>query len=174
MSESKTHSNKIHYEFGGPIGAIGIVLGLPIVVFGLYFICNENSCLTNPYTYDFNQAYTWINSLITLDYKLALFMSFSWIVFHLILELILPGEEVQGVKLTNGTKLTYIMSGHLQFWVTILAMGHGQPLFAEYPIGSGIYQILGFLPLNLSLIYDNYIQLIAITTIGAYLLSIYL
>lgn len=33
-----------HYEFGGPIGAFGIVIGLPIVIYFLYFICNKDIC----------------------------------------------------------------------------------------------------------------------------------
>ena len=28
-----------HYEFGGPVGAFGIVIFLPLVVLGLYYYC---------------------------------------------------------------------------------------------------------------------------------------
>ena len=28
-----------HFEFGGPIGAIGIMVGLPVIIYGLYFTC---------------------------------------------------------------------------------------------------------------------------------------
>lgn len=28
-----------HYEFGGPLGALAVMLGLPLVILGLYFSC---------------------------------------------------------------------------------------------------------------------------------------
>ena len=34
---------KFHYEFGGPIGAVGVMLGLPIVIYGLFFACGYSN-----------------------------------------------------------------------------------------------------------------------------------
>jgi delta14-sterol reductase/lamin-B receptor len=101
-------------------------------------------------------------------------MYIGWMVFHVVCERILPGEEVEGVTLPGGSKLKYTMSGHLQFWVTIVAMGHGIPLLLTTDAASGVYQIQGFRPLNLSLVYDHYVQLITISILGATLLSVYL
>ena len=36
------------YEFGGPIGALGVMLGLPTVIYALYFTCGEHACLAHP------------------------------------------------------------------------------------------------------------------------------
>jgi hypothetical protein len=33
------------YEFGGPWGALGIIVGLPVVVLGLYFYCPNQGCV---------------------------------------------------------------------------------------------------------------------------------
>ena len=30
---------EIHYEFGGPVGALGVMVGLPLVIYLLYFAC---------------------------------------------------------------------------------------------------------------------------------------
>lgn len=47
---NKTHH--IEYEFGGPIGAFGVIVGLPLVMFTLYFLSNKNILLENPWTFD--------------------------------------------------------------------------------------------------------------------------
>lgn len=78
------------------------------------------------------------------------------------------------MALPNGKKLKYTLSGHLQFWLTIILMGHAIPSIMEIAPNSQIYVIKGFSPLKLSLLYDNYVQLISISTLGAFILSFYL
>ena len=78
------------------------------------------------------------------------------------------------MALPNGKKLKYILSGHLQFWLTIIFMGHAIPLITETAPNSQVYVIQGFSPLKLSLLYDNYVQLISVSTVGAFALSFYL
>ena len=53
-------------------------------------------------------------------------------------------------------------------------MGHAYPNIIETFPNSQIYAIQGFSPLKLTLLYDNYVQLIAISIVGATLLSFYL
>ena len=84
------------------------------------------------------------------------------------------GEEAEGVVLSNGKKLKYILSGHLQFWLTIILMGHAIPRITEIAPNSQIYAIQGFSPLKLSVLYDHYVQLISVSTVGAFVLSFYL
>ena len=38
-------ASKPHYEFGGPIGAMGIIFGLPAVCYGLVLFCNADGCI---------------------------------------------------------------------------------------------------------------------------------
>lgn len=76
--------------------------------------------------------------------------------------------------LPNGKKLKYILSGHLQFWLTIILMGHAIPMITETAPNSQIYAVQGFSPLKLSLLYDHYVQLISVSTVGAFVLSFYL
>jgi delta14-sterol reductase len=35
----------VHYEFGGPVGALGIIVSLPAVCYGLVFFCNADVCI---------------------------------------------------------------------------------------------------------------------------------
>jgi hypothetical protein len=81
------------------------------------------------------------------------------------------GEEVNGVELPDKTTLKYRLNGHLQFWLTVIGMAHFYPKIIKI---NDIYSISGFSALKLTLIYDNYIQLIFISCIGALLLSIFL
>ena len=89
-------------------------------------------------------------------------------------KIISPGEEAEGSILPNGKRLKYTLSGHLQFWLSIILMGHAYPNIIETFPNSQIYAIKGFSPLKLTLLYDNYVQLIAISIVGATLLSFYL
>jgi hypothetical protein len=168
------HHEEIKYEFGGPIGALGVIIGLPVVIWALYFLCNDEVCVTNPFAFDWAG---FANSMLSKTSKHffsheALAMYVGWMTFHFACERILPGEEVEGVVLPDGSKLKYVMSGHLQFWLSLIAMGHGIPLiFESVP---GVFEIKGFRPFDLSLIYDHYAQLITMSVIGATILSVYL
>ena len=88
---------------------------------------------------------------------------------------ILPGPTVEGTVLSNGQRLTYTLSGHLQFWLTLLAMGHGAPLFSPLWEGWGaVYRVEGFRPLRLEMAYDSYLQLATASVLFSFALSIYL
>jgi Delta14-sterol reductase len=162
-----------HFEFGGPIGAAGIVFGLPVVVFGLYFVCNDRLCLNNhPLQFDISQLTavfkTFLDNFITSE---ALMICGGWMILQVLFERILPGEKVDGVPLPDKTTLSYIMSGHLQFWLSILLMGHAFPVISE---DANVYSFRGFQPMPLYLVYDHFPQIIAVSTVVAYILSIYL
>lgn len=84
------------------------------------------------------------------------------------------GEEAEGVILPNGKRLKYTLSGHLQFWLSIILMFHAYPNIIETSPNSQIYAIRGFSSLKLTLLYDNYVQLIAVSVLGSTILSFYL
>lgn len=176
------HEEKIHYEFGGPVGAFGVILGTPAVMYALFFLCNANMCMSNPLAFDWTAFWQQIKFENFFSTEASI-MYLGWLAFNVFLERILPGEQVEGTVLpgTNGTRLKYTMSGHLQFWLCILAMGHSYPLLS----GTGtdgasdhwwaeVYQIQGFAPLRIDLIYDNYLQLISISLVSTALFSLYL
>jgi delta14-sterol reductase len=102
-----------------------------------------------------------INVIINLNTHINIYIyNFSYL-----------GEEVNGVELPDKTTLKYRLNGHLQFWLTFIGMAHFYPKIINV---NDIYSISGFSALKLTLIYDNYIQLIFISCIGALILSIFL
>lgn len=168
----KQDSIPMHFEFGGPLGAIGIVFGLPLVVYMLYFLCNDTICMKNPFAFDWNQLMGInIGNIITID---AIYMYLTWMIFHIIMERCLPGDVVEGVALPNksGSKLHYKINGHLQFWLTLFAMGHLIPLIDTSSASVHIKRFIPLLPVTA--IYDQYLPLITVSTIGSLLLSVYL
>ena len=188
---------EIHYEFGGPIGALGVIVGLPVVIYALYFLCNDSVCMHNPLDFNWDSFAKQIN-FDTFFSTEGTVMYLGWMAFSVLLERILPGESVDGVVLPTAdgagnskppTKLKYVLSGHLQFWLCILAVGHAYPIFtSSTPSSSGtvvggaqdsdmwssVFRIHGFGPLPLHLIYDHYVPLISISVVFTTLLSFYL
>lgn len=173
-------NSNIHYEFGGPIGALGVIVGLPVVIYLLYFACNKDVCLENPFEFDIP---AFLDSLPKNCFQLfsgpgtAIYL--GWLLFNVLLERILPGETAEGVTLPNGKRLRYTLSGHLQFWICILAMGHAVPLIKTDPNDSrsfltSTYYIEGFTPLRLDMLYDHYVPLISISIVFTTLFSLYL
>ena len=45
-------SHNVEYEFGGPYGALAVVLFLPVLVYALFFLCNKDVCLESPMQFD--------------------------------------------------------------------------------------------------------------------------
>lgn len=172
--KSNHQKEKMHFEFGGPVGAFFIVIGLPFVLYFLYFACSKDICLQNPFIFDYYKMIQSIEISNLISYE-ALRDCIMWIGFHILMERILPCEVVEGVELPNKekTRLKYNISGHLQFWMTMLAMFHIIPVFKESPWTS--WDIVGFAPLlPVYRIYDNYVGLVTVSIIVSALLSIYL
>ena len=145
----------VHYEFLGPyLGPIGIILGLPLVCYGLVYACNADGCMhLSPFSIPGFPAdqkfFTWEATGVFL----------GWMALQTALHLILPGRKVQGVQLSDGTKLTYKLNGLLNFWVTLGALAY-----------FGFYKQ----SLNLSWAYDNYVPLMTASIIFSAALSVYL
>ena len=88
-SSKKSQSNSIvKYEFGGPLGAFGIIFGLPLVIYLLYFTCNADFCLTFARIWDLKcmrfvseiNVYLEVNRLFSLE---ALSMYLLWMSLQL-------------------------------------------------------------------------------------------
>jgi hypothetical protein len=121
----------VEYEFGGPIGAAGIVLALPLLVLGLHILCNENGCLgiggpgawyqltyagqpisslslwaSNIYS-DLHHIQWWSNE--------AFMVVVGWLALHAVLLFVIPGPIVNGVasNLAEYPPLPYKINGML-------------------------------------------------------------
>lgn len=97
-----------HFEFCGPHGPIGIVIGLPLVCYGLVYSCNSGGCLS--FKDRDLPGFPAGTKLITFE-GFSVFL--GWMSLVLLLHLVLPGKKLQGSVLANKTKLTYKLNGEL-------------------------------------------------------------
>ena len=150
-TEPAAHSE---YEFGGPLGAVAIILFLPLVVYMLYFGCTKTDCVTK-----WSDAYelplklyaglTGPKSPSLWSWK-AFLAVIAWIKLHFLLYLVLPGATVPGVKLADGSHLNYYINAHLAFWLCVA-------VFVVLP-AAGLY-FKEPSTITLSLVYDHYLEL---------------
>ncbi len=68
--EEKKNKN-IHYEFGGPIGTFFIIIGLPVVIYFLFFICNKDICYISSSSLSSisSESPSSISSLVSFDWN---------------------------------------------------------------------------------------------------------
>lgn len=148
-------AHDFHYEFGGPAGAVGTMLGLPFAILALASLCNAEYCIKAS---NFAEILDHVPTAAQLYNVEAIYVFLGWFGFQVVLERILPGKDVQGNVLSDGTRLTYRLSGHLQFWVSlavVLALHH--------------YTDIGF---DLTWVYFNYVQLATASIIFSAILSV--
>ncbi|EXJ95921.1 delta14-sterol reductase [Capronia coronata CBS 617.96] len=114
---ASTHASTEHeYEFGGPLGAAGIVFGLPLLVYSSIFLCNDVSGCPAPALLDpkiltlekLKQQTPWPeNGLPGLfDLEVTAWVS-GYYALLVALQLLLPGEEVDGTTLGTGGRHHY-------------------------------------------------------------------
>ncbi|KDO35576.1 hypothetical protein SPRG_00418, partial [Saprolegnia parasitica CBS 223.65] len=139
------------YEFGGPLGAVFIMLILPAVVVFLVRGCNASYCVDN--RFDFAELYAQVTAPIVASEFVnanAIAVVFGWFGFQVLLERLVPGAYHDGVLLPTKTRLTYKVNGHVCFWLSMAAAA-----------------ALHVYVTPLSYVYDHYLQL----AVGSMLLS---
>lgn len=94
------------YEFFGPYGPAVLTAVLPCVVLGLVYACNSEGCFELSYP-----ALTGFPSDQPLYSHEAMAAVIGWMSTMLLLHVLLPGEQVEGVLLPSGRKLPYKLNG---------------------------------------------------------------
>ncbi|GAA5813095.1 hypothetical protein MFLAVUS_006563 [Mucor flavus] len=126
-----------HYEFGGVVGALAMIICLPILVLSFAYGCNKQAGY-----YPFHQLYNFV-SHFNLDTIINTVKNWSYgsAIFYLavisqlaVFTIALPGEEMEGERLRDGTRLKYKINatGCLQALTTMSVMalrGQGFYLF---------------------------------------------
>lgn len=175
QGKPSTEKETFDYEFGGPIGAFFIIIGLPVVIYGLFIACNQDYCMNSIYNFDWDVFVNKIPAPEAFISDEACAMFTGWMVFHFVLERILPGEVAYGVTLANDKKLAYVLSGHLQFWVTLVVIGYSMVELTDVDEETNEAPgIVAFRPLPLHIIYDHYLPLITASIAWSLALSVYL
>ncbi|ETS78137.1 Delta(14)-sterol reductase [Pestalotiopsis fici W106-1] len=158
------------YEFGGPLGAAAIVLGLPVLLFVFHLTCNDVSgcpipSLLSPTTF------TWEDFTAQTPWPRDGFQSlFSWeatgwlLAYYLVsmtLHRVLPAQEVYGSKLRDsGLPLKYRFNA---FSATVIQLS----LCAIGTYFRGADFIVW------TYVTDNYLQLLTSSTILAFGISMF-
>ncbi|GAA6064079.1 hypothetical protein JCM10212_002721 [Sporobolomyces blumeae] len=118
----KTH----HYEFGGPIGALGVTLAVPFFTYWLAFACTDKACPPWPLS-ELRQFHTaglaamhsgpeWWARLWSWE---ATAVYGAWYAWTVICWAVLPGDQVEGAPLRNGHKLKYKMNAFSTMMLTL-------------------------------------------------------
>ncbi|KAI9749598.1 MAG: hypothetical protein M4579_006809 [Chaenotheca gracillima] len=117
------------YEFGGPLGTLGISIGLPLVCYLTAFLCNDVSGCPVPSVLHPSQLSLetlkrdagWpANGVLGLINAKAFGSTLAYYFLSAVLQAVLPGEEVQGVSLRSGGKLNYKFNS---FNTAVLTLG---------------------------------------------------
>ncbi|OQD71738.1 hypothetical protein PENPOL_c001G08149 [Penicillium polonicum] len=144
------------YEFCGPIGAFGIVFGLPILIYLFTFVCNDISgcpapSLLNPSTLSLEQLKSevgWPEEGVTALYDTNVTLwTLSYYAFSLFLQVFLPGQEADGVVLACGGRLKYKFNAFSSAIIILSGLAGGTYLYGAN------FVVWTFL-------WDNYVQVI--------------
>ncbi|KAE9402706.1 ERG4/ERG24 ergosterol biosynthesis protein [Gymnopus androsaceus JB14] len=88
------------YEFLGPVGAFLISTGVPLTIYGLYYACSEQTGGCPPPGLFMSKLPAFLDTQAALMYL-------AWYLFCVIAWRVLPGAQVPGTTLRNGTVKTY-------------------------------------------------------------------
>ncbi len=145
---SHHHPDEGHYEFFGPtLGPLTLILTLPLTILTLCHVTTPIRDLSL--------------SLTSTSTPTPFLVFLAFLAFQVFLHLVLPGDVVRGVAPHN---LPYKLTGLKNFVITVvLAVYCGFVAPPESPLS-----------LDLSYLYDNYLQLMASSVAFSTLFSIYL
>ncbi|KAF5617198.1 delta14-sterol reductase [Fusarium tjaetaba] len=158
------------YEFGGPIGATGIVFGLPILMQLLYLGCNDVSGCPAPALLDpktltwqkFKEQTPWPKDGIWgfMSWEVTGWL-FAYYFLSLVLYRVLPAQEVYGTKLReSGKALKYRFNSFSSSVVQLAACAVGTYIYgAEFPVWTFMT--------------TNYLQLLTTSTVLTFIVSLY-
>lgn len=154
-------------EFGGPLGAMMMPIGLPFICYFLYFACNAQQVVSlNPLNPEFfvfkhNPLANGLCAFMSSVWDTKVFLVYTaWVLYQWLLYLIVPGPVIEGTELKNKqkTRLGYRINALRCFIVTALTLAS--------------LVIAGFLSPTYA--YDNFIYLLTASIVFAFGLSVIL
>ncbi len=150
-------TGKRQYEFGGPAGNVLMMIGLPAVVYYLYFCVRFNGGRIIPgQDINFAPFSSFLESIIPSWHAAMIF--FSWLAFQAVLQAFLPGRTVSGVRLDDSTALKYRLNGLPSFIISLAALA-----------------LLAFTgTARFDIIFDNFGSLISVMVLFAFAFSAFL
>ncbi|KAF4761872.1 hypothetical protein HAV15_007604 [Penicillium sp. str.  len=137
-------TKKVEYEFGGPLGAAGIIIGLPILLHVLFLACNDISGCPAPGLLSL-RSLTWDTLSLQIPWPedgirgLGSWSVTAWVLTYYLVSLVLfrvlPANEVLGTKLReSGKPLRYRFNAFSSTLVQLVACAIG-----TYHYGSNFF-----------------------------------
>ncbi|KAK6457215.1 ergosterol biosynthesis ERG4/ERG24 [Scheffersomyces xylosifermentans] len=162
---SKLNPSTHHREFSGLPGAIGITIGLPVLITFFALVTNESYSLQG-INLDFNAIIKQIpknqQEWISLVFDKTCWAAYlTWFFVLVLLDFVLPGVHMKGVKLRDNTQLDYKING-LAMSGCLIAL-----LIAR------VYQSSDYFLPELQFIYDNQLKLTLVTTVFSFALAVF-
>ncbi len=149
---SKTNEHPV-FNFGGPVGAVGMMVFLPLVTYYLFFAVrfNGGDLLPGPHA-------DWVGFLRDIQPTWgAAALYLVWFAFQAVLQQFAPGRVVEGPELPDGGRLKYKMNGLFSIVLTLVTLGGAAAL--------GLY--------DPGVFYLQFGPLITVTLIFSTLLSVF-
>lgn len=180
MTTTTAKNDEFVWEFFGPKGTLGCTLILPIVILLLMHWTDVGHLDFSFISTQFLEKSFWNTILESnvmcpscTDGILLLQCAagvVAWFSFQVLLERFLPCELVEGTPIegNHNKRLVYRINGHLAFWVTLLCLLVGWPVW--HP-PSQTWQLTSA---PVTVLFDYYAELALVTTMLCFGLSIYL
>ncbi|KAK2736156.1 erg24, C-14 sterol reductase [Myotisia sp. PD_48] len=148
--------DKHGYEFGGPLGAAAIMVGLPILIYTFAFTCNDISgcpapSLLHPSSFSLESLKSEVGWPVEgfgglFNGKVTLYV-LGYYVLSLLLQIFLPGTEAEGVVLACGGRHKYKFNAFNSAVLILSGCGAGTLIYGtEFPLWTFLW--------------ENYIQVI--------------
>ncbi|KAL2826881.1 ergosterol biosynthesis ERG4/ERG24 [Aspergillus cavernicola] len=157
------------YEFCGPYGGFAIIFGLPVLLYGFTFLCNDVSgcpapSLLHPSTLTIDQLKEevgWPEGGVRALYDTKVFLwVLSYYLLQLVLYVVLPGQEVEGTELACGGRLRYKFNAFPTAMLILSGLAAGTYL------DGGDFVVWVFL-------WDNYLQVITSSLIISWSIALF-
>jgi len=155
MKASKLNPKSPHYEFGGPIGCLLVLVGCPTMAYALVFGCGKSGC---PPAWSTFRASLHGTRLFDLE---AMILYIEWIWGLIVLWFLLPGASVEGNQLRNGKKVAYKMNGFASLALIMGLISFGYLFHRPLVERTSIW------------IFDHYLGLVTASLIASFALSIF-
>ena len=126
-------------HFGGPVGALCLMLALPALLYYLW-ICvhyHAGELVVPRSAADLRR----LASLLPPMTPRAVVIFFGWLALQAALQLVAPGRWALGLPLDDGTRLRYRMNGWAALWLTLALLG--ALCFAGYLPATTLYEEAG-------------------------------
>src|SRR5262245_12141057 len=120
-SPPKNAEKRAPKHFGGPVGALCMMIALPALVYYLW-ICvhyHAGELVLPRSAADLRR----LASLLPPMTPRAVVIFFGWLALQAALQVFAPGRWVEGLPLDDGTRLRYRMNGWSALWITLALLG---------------------------------------------------